>query len=172
MEVIRVVWSERKVSARERKRRRDAVVFALSKLYPYGSRTGIFGYEVCQVCGEIGKFSGLAGAQGSHAWYVQRNAASKKRGRIGFVASGHRHESAQGDPGLRFCEICRASGHLEEMTPRGHHLLCGECRKAFSRHAAEEVWDKMLNHFVRERRYYHPLIEIDERGLTPPLPSW
>ena len=156
---------------RERKRRRDTVVFALSKLYPYGSRMGIFGYEVCQVCGEIGKFSGLNGAQASHTWYVQKDAASRKRGRIGFVASGHHHESAPEDLGIRFCEICRASGRLEEMTPNGHHLLCGECRRAFSRHADEEVWGKMLSHFVRERRLYHHLIDIDERGVPTPLPS-
>ena len=172
MEVFRVVWSERKISVRERKRRRDTVVYALAQLYPYGSRMGIFGYEVCQVCGEIGKFSGLAGAQASHGWFAKENTAVKAVKGRRFVAAGHHHEYPPDDLDLGFCEVCRAPGSLEKMTPNGHHLLCEECRRAFSRHADEEVWGKMLSHFVRERRNYHPLIEIDERGSTPPLPSW
>ena len=79
------------------------------------AQRGIWGVEVCQLCGRPGEFSGWAGAVASH--------------RAGqFVALAHRHGSlddvaarlAAGD--VRWCEWCaRPIAHQRERR------LCSDC---------------------------------------------
>jgi len=85
-------------------------------------RTGIYGAEVCQLCGEIGAFSGFASAVGSH--FSMRE----------FVAASHRHpgdfhtysELLDGRD-HRFCELCRESVRRDVAQKFGHYWLCAGC---------------------------------------------
>ena len=83
-----------------KKRRERVVRRVLSLRTPDGAGVGIWGAEVCQVCGELGTYHGWAGATASH------------RGGV-FVAPRHAHgliSSAERrvliDRGWRFCGIC------------------------------------------------------------------
>jgi hypothetical protein len=90
-----------------------------------GFASGIYGVEVCQLCGEIGTFQGWATAVGSHL-------AGE------FVGPGHRHPPAT-DSGLRelladrdarFCEVCRKAVRRQEARRVGRYWLCANCDPA------------------------------------------
>ena len=153
-------------------RRREVLGYALANLGDYRPKVGIYGYEVCQVCGDIGRFSGLYGAMSSHRKYPEPTARGKSKLRLRFVAGRHHHQASPEDHDDRFREVCRRPGRPEEMLTLGHHLLCGRCQEAFGRHASREHWSKMLSYFVRERPRYHALIEAKARGSADLLPHY
>ncbi len=118
--------------------RREALASILSILED--PTHGIFGYPVCQDCGEVDYFQGFNGAISSHTQteYGQR-----------FSAMRHNHKI---NTNKAFCEVCCQSIEPAEL------LLCPDCRKAFYRYAPEKDWEKMLKHFVRERPKFQGII--------------
>ena len=171
MEVVELSEGRNAGQHRELDRHRDVLAYALAKRGEYRNRVGIYGYEVCQVCGEIGRFSGLYGAMGSHRKYPEPTAQGDTKPRLRFVAASHCHDASPAERGKRFCEVCRRPGRPEAMFSIGHHLLCGECQEAFGRHEVREHWGRMLDHFVRERPRYHALIEPNAKGSCDLLPA-
>ena len=79
-------------------------------------RGGIYGAEVCQVCGEIGVYEGFFGALGSH-----------REGE--FVCFHHSDEERAMLKGrdARFCEQCLMRVSRAEALRVGQHWLCRVC---------------------------------------------
>ncbi len=69
---------------------------------------GIFGADVCQICGKIDTFWGLMGAMSSHHRGV-------------FVGSSHRHDEEDVTAALaahvRYCEVCLELVPTAELSP-------------------------------------------------------
>jgi hypothetical protein len=84
------------------------------------SDSGIFGCEVCQLCGRLGMFSGYAGAMGTHLWGE-------------FVPFGHgSHDREEARKKLeasdrRFCEVCRTRVSRSNAYRAGSYWLCALC---------------------------------------------
>lgn len=83
---------------------------------------GICGAEVCQVCGEVGTFSGWAGAMASH-WTDDKE----------FVCLDHNHADQEGrrlllrETTRRFCEVCQEPVERYLAWRKGHCYVCDEC---------------------------------------------
>ena len=98
---------------------------ALDRRDEHGFGSGIYGTEVCQVCGEFGTFTGWATAMGSHF-------------SAEFVGPGHGH-GPLADSGLRellaarderFCEVCRQPVRRQDARRVGRYWLCATCDPA------------------------------------------
>ena len=77
---------------------------------------GIFGAEVCQLCGRVCMFSGWAGAVGLHGLHYE------------FLCREHwrrRSELALTDP--RWCESCCRPVDRRSATHPGRYYLCSDC---------------------------------------------
>ena len=132
-------------------RRERIIRNILDRRTSMGSGVGIFGAKVCQLCGEIGSFRGLAGAMASH--FVHD-----------FVAIQHEHGSRESrrdalrDQPYRFCERCRA-----RVTPAakvGSQYVCGPCRRRLPADSAD-LRDALKE--LERRRFIDREIGDDER---------
>jgi hypothetical protein len=135
------------------------------------SRVGIYGRRRCQVCGQLGQFSGWAGAMAAHGG-----------GSGPFVALAHQHSAAERDqvrgPGnrARFCEVCGApSSSTQRGTP-----LCGDC--AASAAIVADLGDLARVRFIEHTALDDAALERFEQGIhvmacqlagpAPPPYSW
>ncbi|MCO5315657.1 MAG: hypothetical protein M9938_05810 [Solirubrobacterales bacterium] len=155
--------AEEKASGRDL--RRDVLGYALANAPREPRRHGIHAFEVCQQCGEIGTYSGLWGAIGSHG----TNGLRKKDHPLppgAFVAGGHDHSDTPLHAGRRFCEICRDVVHSSDADEIGCFVLCRACSRAVRKHGTGDRMLAMLHRFTRYRWRYHGLIEdeIWKRG--------
>jgi hypothetical protein len=151
-------------------RRREVVALALAKLPNTSAETGIYGYETCQICGEIGYFSTFAGAMMRHGIWSRR-ADEWKDSRGLFIAAWHDHSDySPADLETGFCEVCRCASPRDHAHRVAHHVLCGACLRAFADAAPDGLWFKMLSQFVRERWRYHAIIERDDAGWQKAYP--
>jgi hypothetical protein len=119
MEVIRLRAGEQGDGGRPRDDRERLVASIMER------PVGIFGTEVCQLCGELGTFSGWVTAWASHH-------RSEPRSRE-FADPRHGHgphaerEAALARQPHRFCEVCGRQVTREERLPTGKRL-CAGCR--------------------------------------------
>ncbi len=95
-------------SMAHKRRRRERLLKELAT-GPLGS-VGIFGAEICQVCGALDTYSGWAGAMAAHRHGI-------------FVGPHHEHppeavEQARREP-CRFCEICAHRDDVTELEKLG-----------------------------------------------------
>ena len=120
--------------------------------------SGICGVEVCQLCGELGSFSGFAYAYGSH--FVGNE----------FVGLRHDHHSDErterygkyrvygglelgrvrdmlDENRVRFCEVCRRSVPRSEIERVGVHPICAACLTTL-RGIGEDPHDLMIKLIV------------------------
>jgi hypothetical protein len=132
--------------------RRDALTYALRMLPDLTSDTGIYGYEVCQACGEIGSYSGMWGAVGSHQDRV-------------FVSSGHAACREVRLPKHRWCEICRCRIEPDALVMERSHPICPDCVAALGRQVGPHTRASLLRKFTRSRPRYHGLIETGGSNL-------
>lgn len=159
-------WEEIKTEAEEatdRDMRRDVLGYALAHAPREPRRWGIYAFEVCQQCGEIGTYSGLWGAVGSHG----TNGIRKKDHPLppgAFIAGGHNHSNTPFRKGHRFCEICRDELLSEDADSISYFVLCAACSQAVRKHETEDQRGTMIRRFTRYRWRYHGLIE-DEPWL-------
>jgi len=117
---------------------------------------GIYGCEVCQLCGRLGGYSSYFGAFTSHFAGCE------------FVASGHRHPKDFGRRGellakrdSRYCEVCQTKVSRSSAHPVGNHWLCDTCVADPTR------WDPDATYpFVRlfGRRYVEGLSDDELRA--------
>ena len=104
--------------------------------------TGIFGAEICQVCGKVGTFSGWAGAMGSRHYVGSA-----------FVANGHGHDRQSSEAVLRgrperFCSLCGTSTEPENARLVEHSWLCRTCAGELPEDAAADLLGQLAR-----RRY-------------------
>lgn len=80
------------------------------------SNLGIYGAEVCQLCGRVGMFSGWASALGLHGL------------RYEFLCREHwRRRSELALTGRRWCESCCRPVDRRSATHQGRYYLCSDC---------------------------------------------
>jgi hypothetical protein len=98
-----------------------------------GAGVGIAGGEVCQACGAVEAFAGLAAAMLKHrrSDYLcnscLRELSGKSTGTYGAVEMGRIEEEMSRRP-HRFCEVCRAEVLPSAATRlRLHCLVCARC---------------------------------------------
>jgi hypothetical protein len=94
---------------------------------------GIAGGKVCQACGAVEAFAGLAGARLKHRHgdYIcslcLRELSGTSAGPYGSAELGRVEEEMSRRP-LRFCEVCRGEVAPGAATRVGlSTLVCGEC---------------------------------------------
>lgn len=103
-----------------------------------GAGVGIAGAEVCQACGTIESFQGLAAAMLKH-----RNGDYLCSGCLAELSAkttpGHsstelsRIEEAMAKQRHRFCEVCRTQVLPDGAQRVGHHArVCAECHRALA----------------------------------------
>lgn len=98
-----------------------------------GGRVGIAGGKVCQACGALEAFAGLAGARLKHhhgdflCSLCLRELSGTSAGTYGSAELGRVEEEMSRRP-LRFCEVCRGEVAPGAATRVGlFTLVCGEC---------------------------------------------
>lgn len=81
------------------------------------ARVGIWGREVCQVCGELGDYVGHWPAVTSHM-----------SGQFNCRAHEHAGEELPPKPWTtRHCEVCRRVRAVEDMRQAAHRWICAGC---------------------------------------------
>lgn len=110
---------------------RDALVKRLMEPPPRGE--GIYGYPVCQDCGQIGSYQGMYAAIGSH-----------RTSEYGSRFSPPSHKHAQNSQ-RAFCQVCRQSAEPSKLG------ICPPCQEVFARYADPKDWHKMIAYLIRER---------------------
>lgn len=141
-----------------RKKRREPLAYALAHFPPAPRRLGIYGFEVCQRCGEIGSYSGFWGAIGSHGG----NGIRDRNHLIApgaFISGRHDHSESSTRRGDRFCEVCRDSVRIDQAEQVSHFVLCRGCSRALRVYAGDPTLQEMLRCFTRLRWRFHGLIE-------------
>ena len=93
---------------------------------------GIYGCEVCQLCGQLGTFSGYASAVGGHhgGEFVSLSHGHVVPAAKGVYGSAEfaRLRSLLSEGERRFCEICRrALLRSDACAARGGKWLCATC---------------------------------------------
>ena len=142
--------------------RRDALVYALARLPDTSREVGIYGFETCQACGEIGTFYNFIGAMMHHGIWTRRDDAWKPSRGL-FIAPDHGHRKMEPEEFTSsFCEICRLPTPRDRPHRVSHHVVCDRCQEALGKHLPEDLWRVALSQFVRERWRYHGIIERDE----------
>jgi hypothetical protein len=119
------------------------------------AHAGIFGAEVCQVCGELGTYRSLAGAYATHHWSHRS-----------FICPlGHKapHIKAALKRRERFCEVCEA-----EFRTKGHnqvcfyHCVCDGCIDEIKKTQPDREVCKVVIELTR-RRYLDLECPTDEK---------
>lgn len=92
--------------------------------------TGIHGTKVCQLCGELGSYRGLASAQGNHwlgefvcLWHHHLEPDDSSYGSSEFAALRRLLAKAPD----RFCEVCLQRVPRKQARRVGFYWLCPEC---------------------------------------------
>jgi ribosomal protein L37AE/L43A len=103
------------------------------------SGSGIFGTEVCQICGQLGSYRGWADATGNHMSgefvpFAHGHVPPDDTLPSGWAAYGeaaYAHVRELLDARReRFCELCRRSLRRREDRRAGRYWLCDACRAA------------------------------------------
>ena len=124
---------------------------------------GIYGAEVCQVCGQIGTFSGWASAVGSHFGKDHQ-----------FIASGHRHPKHTrrqlDDRSRRHCEVCCTPVTRELAQAVSYHWLCDACSRTLTpspeRGLAGAVTGLVMRRYIDMQSDEHLARWVKGRGLV------
>ncbi len=145
-----------------------------------GTHGGIYGAEVCQVCGEVGTYFSLAGARIRHLGYPYE-----------FVGE-HGHSAAEVKSALgsrhRYCEVCGTRFNLGDESRLGYNPVCDACRHEIGERERGRPAHEVVTELTR-RRYIdlkHPTdeklrafdrlvtemrFELDEGWGGPPKPG-
>ena len=108
--------------------RRDALAYALARLPNTSREVGIYGFETCQVCGEIGTFYNFIGAMMHHGIWTRRDDAWRPSRGL-FIAPDHGHRKMEPEEFTSsFCEICRLPAPRDRPHRVSHHVVCDQCQ--------------------------------------------
>jgi hypothetical protein len=109
----------------------ERLIDALAKDKRATSRCGIYGVEVCQLCGELATFRGWASAMG---WHWCGEFVALQHGHVEpdkpYTYSdrefAHLRKLLEKAPD-RFCELCLRRVPREQARRAGHYWLCPDC---------------------------------------------
>ncbi len=112
--------------------RRDALAYALARLPDTSREVGIYGFETCQVCGEIGTFYNFMGAMMHHGIWTRRDDAWRPSRGL-FIAPDHGHRKMEPEEFTSsFCEICRLPTPRDRPHRVSHHVVCDRCQRPWA----------------------------------------
>jgi len=154
MEVISLDRKRREPADR-RQAFRVRTIRHIAKRWEKNAGQGIYGGEVCQVCGEFGTFMGLWGAVASHR-HGPFTGGVRHRHDDQEVAEVKRHCS-------RLCEVCRARVRRGPESRCARWWLCPTCRETVAREAPERKASDLLHRLSRWRYW---------RMYSRPTPRW
>lgn len=115
-----------------------------------GIKVGIFAAEACQICGNVGTFSGLWHAMAVHVGPFQEFVCAKCLPSFDRELRGNAGSQLQQQP-HRFCELCREQLIINTNLRFGHRWLCQSCLDAVRARCEWDSPEKFLGSLVRQR---------------------
>jgi hypothetical protein len=158
--------SQLRILSKEWLNDRNAMIkMAIHNIRVNGFRGGIYGAEVCQLCGEVKTFSGWAAATYLHVGNSGFTCSACCRAEqrridptssefvIGSGAFANIRAQLANQP-IRYCQVCRSEVPAEPDYHVDRHWLCRDCRNVIDSIHPHVSPEDVLGNLVRVRHVW------------------